>query len=76
VPGFPAAGRAGAGGQLQLTATQQLDDQRPGGDQRPAALGDQREDRVEVRLPAERPGDLDRGIECVNRLLKRRALGL
>ena len=60
----------GAGGELELSALQQLDDQRPGRHQRATTLGDHLKDRLQLRFTAERPGDLDRRIQRLDRPFK------
>ena len=67
---------ARAGGELELVAAQQLDHQRPRGDQRAPALGDQLEDRRRFGLAAERPRDLQRRVKRVDGPLQIDALSL
>ena len=64
----PLADQAGgqlarAGGDHELLAAMQLDQQRARGDQRAAALGDELEDDLEVGLAAERARDLGGRLE-------------
>ena len=61
---------ASARSHLQLGAVAELDDQRPCGHQRPSTLGDELKDRLEIGLPTQRPSDLDRRLERVDRLLQ------
>jgi hypothetical protein len=54
---------AGDRGDDELLAVEELDGQRTSRDERPAALGHQLEDAVEVGLAAERESDLHRGVQ-------------